>query len=439
MNLSALEKLTRRGSILTGEENGQQGIFELAQTVTTKNGHEWRARSAASAAAWLLLLSHRNACLDEAYPTCEFIPPAKNVLLMFRGQAAKYSSLIPTIYRAGKDILLESQAKAWLHVAIELWIEENFKWIIKPHGNFRIDERDTLTIAQHYGIGTILIDWTWDPLNALSFAMHGEQEPSEGVVLIKTQLKDTPHISGPLLPPTFAHRIWKQRGVFQCFTSPPEDFEDLAAQQLSVNRFLKVQTTIAYYFRIIFPIDQTSVEWARARYETIMTDGGPLEELTKWAVEAATLTKHGPPTALCYDHRRDEFEITMNKLGLPLPSPLNKAAPKSVLEDIESTLDYCDVMALRKRGDQWGYDLGALVVFCEGLGGGNSVCRALEKSDSDPRLKIICPVARQPSRERAFIFGANPVLRFERNVRQWYEDQWNDIDLFRPLESKRET
>ena len=435
MNLFELDKLSRRGSIFPEDADVLQGIFELGQTVDREGDLEWRARSPEAAAAWLLLLAHLNACSDERIPSCKFIPPAKNVLLVFRGQAGKYTSLLPSIYRAGKDRAFEWRASEWLHTVLQLWLGEGFKWAVEPHTNFILGSRDATAIAQHYGVGTIVTDWTWDPLNALSFAIQGEREGSEGIILFDTLAKESENLV--LLPPTFARRVWKQRGVFRWFYTPPEGFDDWSIKQHGLDDFLKARASVSNYTRVTFPIDERSVGWARDRYLTLMTDEGPLKEFTDWAVNAAGQTGIRPPYSLSNLSRADDFDKTIGELGLALPDSLNRSRAEPVFEDIETTLEYCDAMSLRKRGEQWGYDLGALIVFGEGLGGGNSVCRNLEESEPDPRLRIIGPVAKQPYRERCRISGGNPMQRYyeKKNVRWWYEDEWEDVDLFRPLES----
>lgn len=93
-------------------------------------------------------------------------------IMIYRGQADSEWDLVPSLYRDNyyigkeKDILAD----------------------IRKHNYPEFAEQDLfineLVKMQHYGIPTILLDWTRNPLNALFFAVSGEPE-KDGHIIVK--------------------------------------------------------------------------------------------------------------------------------------------------------------------------------------------------------------------------------------------------------------
>lgn len=90
----------------------------------------------------------------------------------FRGLSEAQYELIPTLKRLGGD-----------YIALEKHLIRNFRKYALRH----VVERDSfwnwLTVAQHYGLPTRMLDWTFSPFIALHFALANvEKFNRDGVV-----------------------------------------------------------------------------------------------------------------------------------------------------------------------------------------------------------------------------------------------------------------
>src|ERR1035441_6958174 len=71
-----------------------------------------------------------------------------------------------------------SERAVWMHIALQLWADAKFRFSTGNDGwlkgrPYRLDRaKEVEPVAQHYGLGTNLIDWTWDPIVAACFAAH---------------------------------------------------------------------------------------------------------------------------------------------------------------------------------------------------------------------------------------------------------------------------
>jgi len=159
---------------------------------------------------------------------------------IYRGHSKSSYKLLPSIGRLLGDQFNNPQ---------ELYsYEKNIfnEFLIRNYSRFR--ERNSLTnlaIAQHHGLKTRLLDWTYSPLIALFFAIENETYHQDDGALFAYQQEhgfnqfplkfdneplneekyggsDYYFVYAPDLTP----RISNQQGVFQIFKDPAKEFKE---------------------------------------------------------------------------------------------------------------------------------------------------------------------------------------------------------------------
>jgi len=114
---------------------------------------------------------------------------------------------------------------------------------IAHHPNELTRKIDRLTLAQHYGLATQLLDWTLNPLVALYFACE-EKTQTEGIVfffspgtspssLMSDEDLESKTAWEVLRPRRFDQRMVSQDAVFTFHPEPIADFGDTLGDQIS--------------------------------------------------------------------------------------------------------------------------------------------------------------------------------------------------------------
>jgi hypothetical protein len=369
VRLSEIEKVIRIGSILL-EENGRD-FFQLSAIAVRqvkKKGVNFEAPSASSAALWLLRCAHANALAPEYGRVPIKNRLFENSLLGFRGQAAKYTKMIPSLYRrASNERPAQDLAFWWFYSAISAWHSAHFRYLYKPEEeNSGVELEAAIGAAQHYGIGTFLLDWTWDPLVALTFAIHGASIGERVAVYLQAFPSDLARSHNVLLPPSFLERVWRQRGFFACHAVAPEDINLPGVLMISGN-LAKILHETAIYHRISFTVSDDDLNWARRNHATLMEDPHDLESLAKWALRTAEAKVRCNSIRQAED--LDTFLRRCNHAKIDPPPLISVGREAKAFENVRQIMDYIDVAALRIRPgvNEYAYFKPALLTVVAGL------------------------------------------------------------------------
>ncbi len=160
---------------------------------------------------------------------------------MFRGQACSEWKLLPKVGRpefAGVD---------------DLELLGHWKRFAAPYvGPNTLSEWDWITLAQHHGLATRLLDWTLNPLAAAYFAVISHYD-TDGVISCfavedeSYYLRDEPqHIQDVtdvriLLPRHVSQRIARQSGRFTVHPVPSEPLKRRMTSRIVVSKRAKQQ------------------------------------------------------------------------------------------------------------------------------------------------------------------------------------------------------
>jgi hypothetical protein len=209
-------------------------------------------------------------------------------------------------------------------------------------------------------------------------------------------------------------------------------------RQMGMGELVRARGSSENYPHLVVNVDDASYHWAHGRCDWLKQDPGPLEGLAKWAREAAQQANAAPPYALVRYPRWDYFQGLLTEYDILGPEALEPNSMPIIEEDLNAVLDYCEVMALRRRQNRFGYDLAALVVYCGGVNGGCSAFRPTAPKPDDAQLRLIADVANQRSAVAAGIRLRAIGVTDKLGPRYWFQDELEGIDLFRPLEEDGE-
>lgn len=216
----------------------------------------------------------KRASLSTLLAIIEAMPNERYSSLLYRGQANSAWSLTPSLFREEKIDLeisrllasLPPRTKEKTYSDLEdRLIRKFFRHGLPYLPQFDRNYHDDRVIAQHFGVPTRLLDWSYDPLVALYFAVEDQSKDSDAamfalcpyasLVYIEGQLTENPNKFDVIDPVALDGRIIAQKSVLTLhpYGDPDQKFIPVDQREVLASEKFKNTTRPESFLKIVIP------------------------------------------------------------------------------------------------------------------------------------------------------------------------------------------
>ncbi len=196
----------------------------------------------------------------------------KKTKLLFRGHKSSEYKLIPSIGRYNTNRKKEFTPNDEIKT-LKLFKQKSYPYLDK-----NVSKLELLALAQHYGLPTRLLDWTWNPLVALYFSVKDDFNQDSAIFVWEK------NFSGQLnpefdpfkikeiklyIPLHFTKRIVAQSGIFSIQPNPNCEIVDNNISKIIIKKEMRLEI-------------KKSLEKFGINQSTIFPDLDGVGEYVKW-------------------------------------------------------------------------------------------------------------------------------------------------------------
>lgn len=197
---------------------------------------------------------------------------------IYRGQSKEEWKLIPKIFR-------ENYSWANDKVVIEAWKRRSSIFINRSLTSWW----DWLTLAQHHGVPTRLLDWTFTPLVAAFFASIDNLDSDGVIYAYKYRRYIIPEKNDPFdgntidvfRPNSITERVFNQDSIFTIHSKKTPELDDSSKE----GELLKWIISKEYKLDLLNKLNQLGIN-----YSTIFPDLDGLAKYISWRLDISNIS-----------------------------------------------------------------------------------------------------------------------------------------------------